>query len=127
MLSWGMPGFEDLIAWKVSSQLAQELDPITRSSAFRGDSPLAVQLRKAAVSVSSNVAEGHGRGKRAEFAHFLLIARGSAVEVQSQLGVALAAGRLTPRQYYALRALADRSVALITKLHAVVVTQVDPE
>ncbi len=55
------------------------------------------------------------------------ISWGSAVEVQSQLKIALAAGRLTLRQYYALRALADRSVALITKLHAVVVTQADPE
>lgn len=118
-----MSGFEQLLAWRVSLQLSKELDPITRGGAFRGDSPLAIQLRKAAVSISSNVAEGHGRGKRAEFAHFLLIARGSAVEVQSQLTVALAAGRLTVRQYYSLRSLADRSVALITKLHASVIAQ----
>ena len=118
-----MSGFEQLLAWQVSLQLSKELDPITRGGSFRGDSPLAVQLRKAAVSISSNVAEGHGRGKRAEFAHFLLIAKGSAVEVQSQLAVALAAGRLTAGQYHSLRSLADRSVALITKLHAAVVSQ----
>lgn len=118
-----MAGFEQLLAWQVSLQLSKELDPITRGGAFRGDSALAIQLRKAAVSISSNVAEGHGRGKRAEFAHFLLIARGSAVEVQSQLTVALAACRLTVRQFYSLRSLADRSVALITKLHASVIAQ----
>jgi four helix bundle protein len=120
-----MPGFERLLAWQVPLQLSKELDSITRSGSFRGDSPLAVQLRKAAVSISSNVAEGHGRRKRAEFAHFLMIARGSAVEVQSQLVVALAAGRLTLHQFHSLRALADRSVALITKLHASVVAQTE--
>jgi four helix bundle protein len=120
-----MPGFEQLLAWQVPLQLSKELDPITRSGSFRGDSPLAVQLRKAAVSISSNVAEGHGRGKRAEFAHFLMIARGSAVEVQSQLVVALAAGRLTLHQFHSLRALADRCVALITKLHASVIAQAE--
>jgi four helix bundle protein len=120
-----MPGFEQLLAWQVPLQLSEELDPITRSGSFRGDSPLAVQLRKAAVSISSNVAEGHGRGKRAEFAHFLMIARGSAVEVQSQLVVALAAGRLTLHQFHSLRALADRCVALITKLHASVIAQAE--
>ena len=119
----GMPGFEGLLAWKVSRQLADELDPVTRPPAFRGASPLAVQLRKAAVSVSSNVAEGHGRGRRAEFAHFLMIVRGSAAEVQSQLGVALPAGHLTFHQHQTLRSLADRSVALITKLCASVIAQ----
>jgi four helix bundle protein len=118
-----MSGFDQLLAWQVSLQLSQELDPITRGGAFRGDSPLAIQLRKAAVSISSNIAEGHGRGRRSEFAHCLLIAKGSAVEVQSQLVVALSAGRLTAREFHSLRALADRSVALITKLHASVVTQ----
>jgi four helix bundle protein len=118
-----MSGFEELLAWQVALQLSNELDPITRGGSFRGDSALAVQLRKAAVSISSNVAEGHGRGRRVEFAHFLMIARGSAVEVQSQLVVALSAGRLTAQQFHLLRSLADRSVALITKLHAAVLSQ----
>jgi four helix bundle protein len=120
-----MPGFDRLLAWQVSLQLSDELDPITRGGAFRGDSPLAIQLRRAAVSISSNIAEGYGRGRRAGFAHFLLIARGSAVEVQSQLVVALSAGRLTPRQFHQLRTLADRSVALITRLHASVASQAE--
>lgn len=118
-----MSGFEQLIAWQVARQLIDELGPVTRAAGFRGDSSLAIQIRRAAVSVSSNIAEGHGRGRRAEFARFLLIAKGSAVEVQSQLGVALAAGRLTFPRYQILRGLADRTVALITKLHASVSKQ----
>ena len=120
-----MSNFEQLIAWQVACQLAQEVEEVSRAPGFRGASALGLQLRKAAVSVSSNIAEGHGRAKRAEFAGFLRIARGSAVEVQSQLGVALGQGRLTFRRYQEVRTLADRAVALVTKLHASVSAQSD--
>lgn len=118
-----MPGYEQLLAWRVADQLADELDRMTRSGAFRGAYPLADQLRRASVSTVSNVAEGHGRARRADFAHFLLIARGSGVEVQAQLVVALNTRRLTYAEYSRLRGMADHTVALITKLHSVVLTQ----
>ena len=122
-----MSNFEKLIAWQVACQLAQEVELVSRAPGFRGASALGLQMRKAAVSVSSNIAEGHGRAKRAEFAGFLRVARGSAVEVQSQLGVAMGQGRLTFRRYQEVRALADRTVALVTKLHASVSTQAEQE
>jgi len=84
---------------------------------------LADQLRRASVSAVSNIAEGHGSARRADFAHFLLIARGSAVEIQAQLVVALNTRRLTYAQYSHLRGMADHAVALITKLHSVVFGQ----
>lgn len=84
---------------------------------------MAEQLRRSAVSVVSNVAEGHGRGRRAEFAYFLLIARGSGVEVQAQLGLALGWGCLRFSEYQRLRGEADHAVALVTKLHAAVSRQ----
>jgi four helix bundle protein len=120
-----MPNHEKLVAWQVACQLAQEIELVSRAPAFRGASALGLQMRKAAVSVSSNIAEGHGRAKRAEFAGFLRVARGSAVEVQSQLAVSLGQGRLTFRRYQAVRALADRTVALVTKLHASVAAQTE--
>ena len=120
-----MSNFERLVAWQVACELAVEVEAVTRAPGFRGASALGLQMRKAAVSVSSNIAEGHGRAKRAEFAGFLRVARGSAVEVQSQLGIALGQGRLPFRRYQELRSLADRTVALVTKLHASVSAQSD--
>src|ERR1041385_858141 len=122
-----MSNFEKLIAWQVACQLATEIESLTRAPSFRGGSALGLQLRKASVSVSSNIAEGHGRAKRAEFAGFLRVARGSAVEVQSQLGIALGQGRIHFRRYQEVRALADRTVALVTKLHASVAGQSERE
>lgn len=122
-----MDGFQRLLAWRVADQLANELDRVTRTAQFRGAYALADQLRRASISAVSNVAEGHGRARRAEFANFLLIARGSAVEVQAQLCLALKFGRLRYNEYSRLRGMADHVVALITKLHSVVLTQRERE
>lgn len=120
-----MSGYQQLLAWRVANQLASELDSVTREPRFRGGFRLADQLRRASVSAASNVAEGHGRSRRGEFAHFLLIARGSAVEVQAQLVLALDQHRLVYAQYSRLRGMADHSVALITKLRKAVLDQDD--
>jgi four helix bundle protein len=121
-----MSGYEQLLAWQVAHRLAGEVDEITREASFRGHSALADQLRRSTVSTVSNVAEGHGRRRRAEFAHFLAIARGSGVETQAQLALALSSRCLRFAEYQRLRAAADHAVALITKLHAVVSKQSDP-
>jgi len=118
-----MGGYQQLLAWRVAHQLANEVDGVTRTGRFRGAYPLADQLRRASVSTVSNIAEGHGRGRRAEFAHFLGIARGSGVEVQAQLALALDGGRLTYSDYSRLRGMADHVVALITNLRAAVARQ----
>jgi four helix bundle protein len=61
---------------------------LTEQPAFR-DASLRNQMRRAAVSVMSNIAEGFGRGSNEELDRFLFIAKGSAAEVQSQLYLAL--------------------------------------
>ena len=124
-ITCGMAGYEQLLAWRVSNRLAGEVDTLTRGVPFRGHGVLAGQLRRSTVSMVSNIAEGHGRARRGEFAHFLLIARGSGVEAQAQLTLALESRCLRFADYQRCRGQADHAVALITKLHAVVSRQRD--
>jgi four helix bundle protein len=81
--------FEDLIFWQKSRELTKLIYSATRKSDFGKDFGLKEQIRRACVSVMSNVAEGFGRGGNSEFIQFLFVAKGSLSEVKSQLYVAL--------------------------------------
>ena len=81
--------FEDLEVWKSARILANRIYDLTDGAAFSKDFGLKDQIRRAAVSVLSNIAEGFDRETDADFRHFLSIARGSASEVRAQLYVAL--------------------------------------
>jgi len=80
--------FEDLVAWQRARELTRSIYEITKDGAFSRDHGLRDQIRRAAVSVISNIAEGFDRGGRSEFHQFLVIAKGSCAEVRSQLYVA---------------------------------------
>ena len=84
--------FEDIEAWKKARELARNIYAISNEGPFARDFGLRDQIRRAAVSVMSNVAEGFERGGDVEFRRFLAIAKGSAGEVKAQLYVALDAG-----------------------------------
>jgi len=75
--------FEDLEAWKEARKLTNSLYDITRDKAFDADWDLRRQIRKAAVSVVANIAEGFDSGSDPEFSRFLRIARRSTSEIQS--------------------------------------------
>ncbi|MBK1630456.1 four helix bundle protein [Thiohalocapsa halophila] len=85
----GVRRFEEWIAWQRARALTAEIYRITAVGPFQRDFALRDQVRRAAVSIMSNIAEGHERYSRTEFKRFLSIARGSAAEVRSQLYVAL--------------------------------------
>jgi len=80
--------YRDLRVWKTAVELALEVYRITESFPQSERFGLTSQLRRAAVSIASNIAEGHGRSSRGEFRNFLSIARGSAIEVEMQLYLA---------------------------------------
>lgn len=80
--------FEDIEAWKKARELAKEIYVVTSRGAFARDFSLRDQIRRAAVSVCANIAEGFARQTDREFVQFLYTARGSVAEVQSQLYVA---------------------------------------
>ena len=85
----GVRRFEDWLAWQKARALTAEIYRISAVGAFQRDFALRDQVRRAAVSIMSNIAEGHERYSRIEFKRYLSMARGSAAEVRSQLYVAL--------------------------------------
>lgn len=104
---------EDLDAWKVGRELANLIYSLTRGAAFTRDFGLTDQLRRAAVSAMSNVAEGFERGSNKDFVKFLFVARGSAGEVRSLLYLALDQDYITDAEFESARALCIRAAQLL--------------
>jgi four helix bundle protein len=77
--------FEDLEVWKLSRVLTNRIYAASNDGKFSKDYDLKSQIRRAAVSVMSNIAEGYERGGNQEFIQFLSIAKASCGEVRSQL------------------------------------------
>ncbi len=77
--------FKEIPVWILSIQIAQEVYRLTNEGRFSRDFALRDQIRKAIVSVSSNIAEGFERDNNNEFIRFLKISKGSLGEVKSQL------------------------------------------
>jgi four helix bundle protein len=84
--------FERLDVWQDARQMSRTIYRLARSLPRSEEFALGSQLRRAAVSVSSNIAEGSGRNSDADFAHFLEIAYGSAMECASLLYLGLDEG-----------------------------------
>jgi four helix bundle protein len=80
--------YRDLIAWQKAMDLATLIYKGTRDFPKDERFGLVSQMRRAAVSIPSNIAEGFGRGRKAEFRRFLEISRGSLFEVQTQAELA---------------------------------------
>lgn len=80
--------FEDLNVYKRARSLTNRIYEITRQNSFSKDYRLVDQIRRASVSIMSNIAEGFERGTNAEFIQFLFIAKGSCGEVRAQITIA---------------------------------------
>jgi four helix bundle protein len=107
--------FEEIGGWKKARELVKCVYAASNAGAFARDFELRSQLRRTAVSVMSNTAEGFGRHGDKDFAHFLSIAQGSALAVQSLLYVALDLAYLEQAEFDKLSRLADEAAALIIK------------
>ena len=105
--------FEDLDAWQVARELAKQVYALTRSSAMSSDRAFVDQVRRAAVSIVTNIAEGYERGSNKEFVRFLFIARGSVGEVRSLLYVALDQGYICEREFEKVFDLCVRQARII--------------
>ena len=81
-------GHRGLVAWQKAMELVTEIYRVTRDFPKDELYGLVSQLRRAAVSVPSNLAEGYGRNSRKEFHQFVGVARGSLAEVETQIEIA---------------------------------------
>ena len=80
-------GYRDLVAWQKAMELVTELYKITKHFPKDELYGLTSQLRRAGVSIASNLAEGHGRNSTNEFHNFIGLSRGSLSEVETQLEI----------------------------------------
>jgi len=95
--------FEDLMVWQKGMEIVKQVYLISREGELCRDFALRDQLRRAAISIPTNIAEGFERSSRKEYVNFLNYAKGSTGEVRSLLNVAFDLGYLEPSQHEVLR------------------------
>ena len=88
----------DLKVWQVSIQLVKKIYVVTTAFPNEETYGLVSQMRRAAISIPSNIAEGAARGGTKEFMHFLGVARGSLSELETQLYISKELGYVTNAQ-----------------------------
>ena len=122
MIHWSMEkqnvgsGYRDLRVWNTALKLVLEIYTITKTFPSAERFGLTSQLRRAAVSVPSNIAEGHARFTRGEYRSFVSIARGSVAEVEVQLTLAERLGYVQPSAVSAALDYCDAISRMLTKL-----------
>ena len=82
-----MDSYQDLIVWQKSMQLVKEVYALVKQLPKEEQFALSDQMRRAAVSIPSNIAEGYGRNSTNDYIRFLNIARGSKYELETQIQI----------------------------------------
>ena len=108
--------YKDLIAWQKSMLLVKNVYIQTRGFPKEEIYGLSAQLRRAAVSVPSNIAEGQGRLSKKEFKHFLSLSRGSLLEVETQLLIAADLHYMSPQNALELESQTHEVLRIINAL-----------
>lgn len=111
-----MFNFEKLEVWQRAIDFADLIYSLTRSFPPEERFGLTSQMCRAAVSISSNLAEGSSRASRTDFARFVEIATGSAFEVVSQATIGLRQGFLTQEQYRQIYSAAEQQGKMLSGL-----------
>ncbi len=100
--------FEDIEAWQKARELTKQIYALSNDGQFARDFGLRDQIRRASVSIMSNIAEGFERGGDKEFFQFVSLAKGSSGEVRAQLYVALDAGYIDQQTFSRLSDMATQ-------------------
>lgn len=96
--------FRELSVWKKAKDLAVAIYKVTNNGELAKDYSLKDQIRREAISIPSNIAEGNDRESEKEFIRFLYIAKGSLAELQTQLIITYEIGFLNEEYFYSLEA-----------------------
>jgi four helix bundle protein len=108
--------YKDLIAWQKAMDLVEEIYRITEQFPKREVYSLTDQIRRAAVSIPSNIAEGQAHYSKREFTHYLRHARGSLAELETQVRISLRLHYLPDTQADALLKQADELGRMLSGL-----------
>ena len=110
--------FEDIKAWQLAREIVRNIYRMTQKPDFLKDYGLRDQIRRAAVSIMSNIAEGFERRTDKELVQFLSIAKGSSAEVRSQLYTAMDLDYISEKDFESLKQdceLASKQIASFMK------------
>ena len=110
-------GYADLRVWKGAMELVDRVYDVARSLPKVELFALAAQMRRAAVSIPANIAEGHGRASRADYARFISIARGSLMELETLLLIARRRGYLNDGDAREVLAMSAEVSRMLSRLH----------
>ena len=110
--------YRDLIVWQKAMQLAAEAYRLAKLMPRSEEYRLVNQLLRAAASVPANIAEGHARGTRKDYAHFVSIARGSLAETETFLQLAVKVDLLATGDVETALGLAEEVSKMLTALRA---------
>ncbi len=95
--------YQELEIWKEGVYIVEAIYLITSAASFKHDFALKDQMRRSAISIPSNIAEGFDRNSRAELKRFLFIAKGSCAELETQLIIAYRIKYIDQNKYEALK------------------------
>ena len=112
----GYKSYKELIVWQKAMDLVDEVYRLVKLLPREEAFALSDQLRRSAVSVPSNIAEGHGRQSRKEFSQFLSIARGSVFEVETQIHIGIRQQFFSAVQAEPALMLCDEIGRILTKM-----------
>jgi len=118
--------FKDIMAWEKAVELAKLIYISSGKGPFSKDYALRDQIRRAVISISSNIAEGFERGGKREFVQFLTIAKGSTAEVQTQLRIAFELEYISRDEFDQLDSICTEIIYMISGfLRYLLATRVD--
>ncbi len=108
--------YDDLVAWQKAMALVEYVYVLSKRFPKEEIYGLTSQVRRAAVSIPSNIAEGHGRNGRREFVHHLSIALGSLAEVETQVQIAPRLGYIGADELSQFQSMASESARIMVGL-----------